>query len=411
MRTPKIRRKTYLDFLHTWQDRDLIKVLSGVRRSGKSTLLALFQQDLQAQGVQPQNIIAINFEMMEFEELTDYRKLQDYILSKVDKSQKNYVFLDEIQYVAQFEKVVDSLYVRECIDLYITGSNAFFLSGELATLLTGRYIEQHILPLSFQEFKQWHVENNPQISQLSNPDLYEMYLQSSFPYTLAISNQQESYDYLQAVYASIMFKDVIPRLKTSDVNALERVAKYLASVTGSAISINKIKNTFASSGVKISFETVKRYIQGLQDSLLFYRVAQFKVRGRELLQSSEKYYLVDVGLRRIMLPDANADQGHILENVIYLELLRRGYTVYVGRVDEYEIDFVAVDTMQNLAYYQVALDTLNEDTLARELRPLQKISDSYPKYLLTLDRIGADANYNGIVKMNALDWLLSKENR
>ena len=265
--------------------------------------------------------------------------------------------------------------------------------------------------MSFQEFKQWHSENNPAIQQLSNEVLYGMYIRSSFPYTLAISNQQESYDYLQTVYAGIMFKDVIPRLKTSDVNALERVAKYLASVTGSAISIKKIKNTFASSGVKISFETVKRYIQGLQDGLLFYRVAQFEVRGRELLQSSEKYYLVDVGLRRIMLPDANADQGHILENVIYLELLRRGYTVYVGRIDEYEIDFVAVDTMQNLAYYQVALDTLNEDTLARELRPLQKISDSYPKYLLTLDRIGADANYNGIVKMNALDWLLSKENR
>ena len=235
-----------------------------------------------------------------------------------------------------------------------------------------------------------------------------MYTRSSFPYTLAMTSQQETYDYLQAVYASVMFKDVIPRLNTADINSLERVARYLASVTGSPISINKIKNTFVSSGVKISFETVKRYIQGLQDSLLFYSAAQFKVRGRELLQSSEKYYLVDVGLRRIMLPDANADQGHILENVIYLELVRRGYTVYVGRVDEYEIDFVALDTLQNLTYYQVALETLSEETLTRELRPLQKISDSYPKYLLTLDTIGTEANYNGIVKMNALDWLLSE---
>ncbi|MFU8926908.1 ATP-binding protein [Acinetobacter puyangensis] len=408
MKTPYVRRDAYLQFLHTWQDRDLIKVLSGVRRSGKSTLLRLFQQDLLVQGIDPENIIVINFEFIEFEELTDYRKLHDYVLSKVDKTKKNYVFLDEIQHVDQFEKVADSLYVRDYIDLYITGSNAFFLSGELATLLTGRYIEQHILPLSFAEFTQWHTENNPIIQQLSNRDLYAMYIRSSFPYTLAMDTQQETYDYLQAVYASIMFKDVIPRLNTADVNSLERVAKYLASVTGSPISINKIKNSFASNHVKISFETVKRYIQGLQDSLLFYSVPQFKVRGRALLQSSEKYYLVDVGMRRIMLPDANADQGHILENVIYLELVRRGYKVYVGRVDEYEIDFVAVDTLQNLTYYQVVLETLNPDTLSRELRPLQKISDSYPKYLLTLDTIATEANYDGIVKMNALDWLLSK---
>ena len=254
MKTPKIRREAYLNFLHTWQERDVIKVLSGVRRSGKSTLLASFQQDLLAQGVQAENIIAINFELMEFEELTDYRKLHQYILAKVDQNKQNYVFLDEIQHVPQFEKVVDSLYVRDYIDLYITGSNAFFLSGELATLLTGRYIEQHILPLSFQEFKQWHVENNPIIQQLSNRDLYAMYIRSSFPYTLAMHSNQETYDYLQAVYASIMFKDVIPRLNTADVNSLERVAKYLASVTGSPISINKIKNTFVSSGVKISFD-------------------------------------------------------------------------------------------------------------------------------------------------------------
>ena len=402
-----IRRDAYLQFLHTWRDRDVIKVLSGVRRAGKSTLLTMFQQDLHAQGVQPENIIAINFEMLEFEALTDYHKLHDYVLSKVNQNTKNYIFLDDIQHVAQFEKVVDSLYVRDYIDLYITGSNAFFLSGELATLLTGRYIEQHILPLSFREFKQWHDVHNPAIQQLSLQNLYTMYNYSSFPYALTMHNQQERYDYLQSVYASIMFKDVIPRLNTADVNALERISRYLASVTGSIISINKIKNTFVSAGVKISFETVKRYIQGLQDSLLFYSAAQFKVRGRELLQSSEKYYLVDVGLRHIMLPDANADQGHILENVIYLELLRRGYTVYVGRVDEYEIDFVAVDTLQNLSYYQVALETLNEDTLARELRPLQKIADNYPKYLLTLDTIGTQANYNGIIKINALDWLLS----
>ncbi len=239
MRSANIRRDGYLKFLNTWQDRDVIKVLSGVRRSGKSTLLAMFQQDLKAQGVQAENIIAINFEFMEFEELTDYRKLHDYVLSKVDKSKKNYVFLDEIQHVTNFEKVVDSLYVRDYIDLYITGSNAFFLSGELATLLTGRYIEQHVLPLSFQEFKQWHIENNPIIQQLSNRDLYAMYTRSSFPYTLAMTSQQETYDYLQAVYASVMFKDVIPRLNTADINSLERVARYLASVTGSPISINK----------------------------------------------------------------------------------------------------------------------------------------------------------------------------
>ena len=210
-----IRRESYLKFLNTWKNRDLIKVLSGVRRSGKSTLLAMFQQDLKEQGVQDENIIAINFEYMEFEELTDYRKLHDYVLSKVDKNKKNYVFLDEIQHVQNFEKVVDSLYIRDYIDLYITGSNAFFLSGELATLLTGRYIEQHVLPLSFQEFKQWHTENNPTIQQLSNRDLYAMYTRSSFPYTLAMTNQQETYDYLQAVYASVMFRDGSGNLNNS----------------------------------------------------------------------------------------------------------------------------------------------------------------------------------------------------
>ncbi|MDR3191098.1 MAG: ATP-binding protein [Lactobacillaceae bacterium] len=400
-----VRREQYLDFLHRWREKDMIKVLSGVRRAGKSTLLELFKRDLREDGVLPQNIISINFELIEFEELTDYHKLHEYVLARVDETTMNYVFLDEIQHVEQFERAVDSLYIRDYIDLYITGSNAFFLSGELATLLTGRYVEQQILPLSFKEFKTWQQNHSVTGEAINDRDLYEMYTTSSFPYTLTIDNPTDKYAYLQAVFTTIVYKDVIQRLNAKDPDTLERIAKYLASATGTPISFNKIKNTFVSAGNKISFETIKRYVGGLQEGLLFYSARQFKIRGRQLLQNLDKYYLVDVGLRQILLPDANEDQGHILENVIYLELIRRGYKVFVGKIDDLEVDFVAVDRNQNLKYFQVSLNTLDENTLARELRSLQKINDTYPKYLLTMDTFGKTANYDGIIKMSALDWL------
>jgi predicted AAA+ superfamily ATPase len=402
-------RSEYLHFLEKWRGKEVVKVVSGVRRSGKSTLFKLFRKSLINEGVLDDHIIVYNFEDPKFRHLLEAYDLYDDVDAKIKDDNQYYVFFDEIQNVNSFEKVVDGLFIRENIDVYITGSNAYFLSGELATLLTGRYVQLDIFPLSFKEFYQWKTKNNDEFSLKTKNEVYVDYLNSSFPYVLQLKSSEEVVMYLQSIFSSIMYKDVIPRLNTTDTMALERVATLLASVTGTQVSINKIKNTFVSSGTKISFETVKKYIGGLSDSLLFYSARPFNIRGRELLKTSEKYYLVDPGLRRIMLPDANSDMGHILENVIFIELKRRGFDVFVGKVDNLEVDFVAIDKMQNIEYYQVSLDTLAETTLTRELKSLQAIQDSYPKYLLTLDTVTPEANYGGIKKMNALDWLLGKK--
>lgn len=399
-----VERSEYLNFLKRHQDKPLIKVVSGVRRAGKSTLFQLFRDYLTETGVSDEAIISINFEDMAYDSLRGARSLYDYLIKKIADKKKVYIFLDEIQHVENFERVVDSLFIKENVDLYITGSNAYFLSGEIATLLSGRYVELKMLPLSFSEFVEWKKQNE---DDQPNAQYFNEYLKSSMPYTLFTETDQEALEYLQGVYSTVVLNDIVARLNVSDVRVLERLIETLFSSVGSLVTVNKIKNTLVSKGTSISNKTVEKYLQGILDSLILYEAKRYDVHGRELLDTQSKYYVVDSGLRRLILRDHHQDFGHVLENIVYLELLRRGNKVYVGKVDRYEVDFVAINAKQEVSYYQVALTTLDEAVLKRELRSLQAIKDSYPKYLLTLDEYNKEANFNGIKKMNVLDWLLS----
>jgi len=399
-----VERSEYLNFLKRHQDKPLIKVVSGVRRAGKSTLFQLFRDYLTETGVSDEAIISINFEDMAYDSLRDARSLYDYLIKKIADKKKVYVFLDEIQHVENFERVVDSLFIKENVDLYITGSNAYFLSGEIATLLSGRYVELKMLPLSFSEFVEWKKQNE---DDQPNAQYFNEYLKSSMPYMLFTETDQEALEYLQGLYSTVVLNDIVARLNVSDVRVLERLIETLFSSVGSLVTVNKIKNTLVSKGTSISNKTVEKYLQGILDSLILYEAKRYDVHGRELLDTQSKYYVVDSGLRRLILRDHHQDFGHVLENIVYLELRRRGNKVYVGKVDRYEVDFVAINAKQEVSYYQVALTTLDEAVLKRELRSLQAIKDSYPKYLLTLDEYNKEANFNGIKKMNVLDWLLS----
>lgn len=396
-----IARPEYLDFLQRFRGRDLIKVVSGVRRCGKSTLFLLYRQWLLQHGVSSEQIITINFEDLAFESLCDYRALYQYITSRMLPDKMNYIFLDEIQHVPSFEKVVDSLFIKENADVYITGSNAYFMSGDLATLLTGRYVELSMLPLSFAEFCQG-VEGNQTL-----PEKYNAYIQnSSFPYALQFQDTPEAVEeYLSGIYNTILIKDTLRRMGSSDTMLMESLMKYLAANIGSLISPNKIANSLTSMGRKVDNKTIERYLQGLKDSLLIYQADRYDVRGKQLLKINAKYYLVDPAFRRLLVQDTGRDTGHILENIVYLELLRRGGKVYVGQLPKGEIDFV-VERSGKREYYQVAESTLQPEVLERELKPLKAIRDQYPKYLLTLDEITPEANYDGIQKQNVLQWLL-----
>ena len=398
-----IPRPEYLAFLQRYRDRALIKVVSGVRRCGKSTLFILFRKFLMQQGVEPAQIISINFEDLAYESLCEYHALYRYITERMLPDQMNYIFLDEIQHVPQFEKVVDSLFIKENTDVYITGSNAFFMSGELATLLTGRYVELAMLPLSFKEFCQGLKGN------MTLPAKYEAYVRNSaFPYALQFQDEPQAVEeYLTGIYNTILVKDTLQRLGSSDTMIVETLMRYLAANIGSLISPNKIANSLTSAGRKIDNKTVERYLQALKDSLLVYQAERFDVRGKQLLKINAKYYLVDPAFRRLLINDTGRDTGHILENIIYLELRRRGGKVYVGQLPRGEIDFV-VEKPGGREYYQVAESTMAPNVLERELKPLQQVRDQYPKYLLTLDEIAGEADYNGIRKQNALKWLLGE---
>ena len=411
----RIDRKEYLDFLVKSKDRQIIKVVSGVRRCGKSTLFEIYKDFLLENGVAKNQIISINFEDMDYEELTDYKKLYEYIKSKMIGDKKNYIFLDEIQHVDKFEKVVDSLFIKENTDLYITGSNAYFMSSELATLLSGRYIELKMLPLSFKEYYQAKLEYE-KMEQKENRTLktliqyYNEYIvNSSFPYTLQLdSNLKNIHEYLSGIYNSVLLKDIVARLKISDVMRLESVVKYIFDNIGNLTSLSKIANTLTSMGRKTDAKTIEKYIRGLTDSLLVHEVSRYNIKGKEFLSTLSKYYVADLGLRQMILGNRNIDMGHILENVIYLELLRRKGNVYVGQFDKNEIDFVVINSNE-IEYYQVALTVLDENTLKRELDAFKNIKDNYPKYLITLDDVMVNTDYDGIKVVNALEWLLFSE--
>lgn len=399
-----IERTEYLEWLIKWREKQIIKVVSGVRRCGKSTLFTIYRNWLAEQGIDDRQIISINFEDIEFEHLTDYRLLYEHIKQLLIPNKMNYIFLDEIQHVESFEKTVDSLFLKDNCDVYITGSNAYFMSGELATVLSGRYVELKMLPLSFKEFCSGIDE-----PMLTNAQKFNRYIENgSFPYIAKFNiTSKEAKDYLRDIYNSVLLKDIVARLKVSDITALENVTKFLLHNIGNMVSATKIANTLKTEGKGTDQKTVDKYIRGLSDSLMIYEAQRYNLKGKMFLKTNSKYYVVDVGLRNCLVKGSESDIGHILENVVFLELKRRGYDVYIGQLDENEIDFVAVDN-NDILYYQVSATTLDENTLKRELAPFKKVGDNYPKYLLTLDEAFSNVDYDGIKKKNVLDWLLGK---
>lgn len=398
-----INREEYLDELIRWKDKDLIKVVTGIRRCGKSTLFDLFIDYLKTSGVKSNQIIHINLEDADYD-FKDYKELYHFINDKIVSEDNFYVFLDEVQNVPGFQRAVDSLYIKKNVDVYITGSNAYILSGELATLLSGRYIEIKMLPLSFKEYISAFDNNNYQ-------QLFLDYMRNGgMPGNINIlkSNVNDLDKYLDGIFSTIVYKDIMARNNITDKLLLESVIKYIFDSIGSPISIKKISDTLTSKGISTSNHTVENYITALLESFLIYKAERFDVKGKNLLARDYKYYVVDSGLRSYLLgKKADSDMGHILENIVYLELLRRGYKVYVGKVDDLEVDFVA-ENRDGLRYYQVALTVRDEKVLERELRSLQKTGDHYPKTLLTLD-MDLETDYDGIRKVNVVDWLLSDE--
>ncbi len=396
-----IIRETYLNKLNKYRDKKLIKVITGIRRSGKSTLMSLYQQQLMKSGVDANQIISINFEDYDNYDLLEPKTLYAYLKEKmIDSSKKFYVFLDEIQQVESFERIMDSLYIRDNVDLYVTGSNAKLLSGELSTLLSGRYVEIMVLPLSFKEYVS--AFDQP----INHKALYNKYIQfGSLPYVLDLDDDEDVIKgYLRGVFSTVVLKDIVARKKIADVMMLESVIRFLFDAVGSIISIKKISDSLTSAGRKISSHTVESYISGLVESYVLYPVKRYDIKGKQHLKTLEKYYIADLGLRYLQLGNRGVDLGHLLENVVYFELLRRGYDVYIGKVDAYEIDFIAVSQTETL-YYQVALTVKDKETLERELRPLRAVSDHFPKCILTLDD-EMEVNYDGIRIINAIDFLL-----
>lgn len=400
-----IDRKEYLDTLLSWKDQKVIKVITGIRRCGKSTLLKMFQELLIKDGNEPRQIISINFEEMENDNLLNYQELYKYIKERIIENKKMYIFLDEIQNVEFYEKVVDSLYVKDNIDIYMTGSNSYLFSGQLATYLSGRYIEISILPLSFKEF--YSVTNNDKEAS------FKRYMDiGGFPFINQSSlNDNQLNMYMEGIYNTVIVKDIEERLNrketnenVTDVALLKSISKYLSSVIGSPVSIRSIANYFISNERKISPNTVSSYIDALCESYLFYKVDTMNITGKEVLKSNKKYYIVDTGIRNYILPKQTYDLGFTIENIVYLELLRRDYIVNVGKVNNYEIDFIAKKD-KAYTYFQVTASMIDENTFKREIRPLQNINDNYKKIILTLDRF-TPGNYEGIEVINVIDWLL-----
>ena len=405
-----VERKEYLEQLAQWKDEQVIKVITGIRRCGKSTLLLQYQTWLKANGVSADQIVSVNFEELEYEELLDYRKLYEYLKNHLCVGKKTYIFLDEIQKVTAFEKVVDSLYVKPDIDIYITGSNAYMLSSDLATLLTVRYVEIKMLPLSFKEFLDITALDAEQ-------GLAEYLRDGGLPYIAVMNRTSEKVEtYLEGIYNTVIVKDIEdrqarkesepPKRKITDITLLKTIAKYLASVVGNAVSIRSITNYLTSNGRKLSPNTVSDYVDALIESFIFYPAERFDIVGKQLLKANRKLYIVDLGLRNYILPRQNYDLGFSLENIVYFELLRRGYRVMIGKVGNTEVDFVA-ERKSTYSYIQVTADMTAKETFERELKPLSNIRDNYEKIILTADRF-TPGNYNGIQVKYLPDWLLGK---
>lgn len=405
-----VQRKEYLEKLIEWKDDDVIKVVTGIRRCGKSTLLMQYQAYLKSIGIEENQIIAVNFEELEYEELCDYKKLYAYIKDRLVADKITYIFLDEIQKVPSFEKVVDSLYVKPNIDIYITGSNAYMLSGDLATLLTGRYVEISMLPLSFSEYME--------LSDKDKESAFADYIKyGGLPFVATMDRTDDKVDtYLEGIYNTVIVKDIEDRQKRQESNSdkrkindiplLKTIAKYLSSVIGSPVSLRGITNYLVSSGRKISANTVSNYVNALIESFIFYPAERFDIVGKQLLQANKKYYMVDLGIRNHILPRKYYDLGFSVENIVFFELLRRGCKVTIGKYQENEVDFVA-EKRGEFTYIQVTADMVSESTFDREMKPLYAIQDNYEKIVLTLDKLTV-GNYDGIKVVNVIDWLLNK---
>lgn len=396
-----IERKETLEDLISFKDKNLIKVVTGIRRCGKSTIFEMFQNFLKEHDVEEEQIINVNLEDGDFREIRTSKELYDYVENRLIKDKKNYVFLDEVQQINNFQEGVDWLYSKKNVDLYITGSNAFLLSGELATLLSGRYVEIKMQPLSFKEYTSAY----PQNTNIS--ELYMNYLQnSSFPGTLELERKKDIRAYLEGIYNTILLKDIVTRKKISDLSMLQSVVEFIFDNIGNLYSSTKIANAMTSSGRKISVPTVESYLSALADSFIVYKVGRYDVKGKQYLATGSKYYVADIGLRYFLLGTRSTDLGHILENIVYLELLRRGYEVYVGKVGDAEVDFIAVNE-EGVSYYQVSQTVMEEETLKRELASLEAIKDHNPKYLPTMDYTPL-TSYNGIKQINVLKWLMKE---
>ena len=395
-----IERKEYLDFLIKLRDQHIIKVVTGIRRCGKSTLFELYKNYLLNNEVDSSQIIDINFEDPKYFELEDWKVLYDYIDNRLLSEKMNYIFLDEIQNVTNFEKVVNGLFIKKNVDLYITGSNSYMLSSELATYLTGRYMQIHMLPLSFKEYMGSSLDKN----ELKN---YEKYIEfGGFPYITNLNNDSTLIrNYLDGIYNTVLMKDVVSRGKINDTMILESLVKFIFDNIGNLVSTKKISDTLKSNGRSNSVNTIENYLSCLLDSYIIYKISRYDIRGREYLKTGDKYYVCDLGLRNYLLGEVR-DRGSILENLIFLELKRRGYQIYIGKNDDKEVDFV-VKNEDGLKYIQVSESVRDKVTLEREISALDSIEDHYPKYLITLDY--DKANYNGIKQISAIDFLLGRD--
>lgn len=397
-----IAREHYLKKLRKLRDQNVIKVITGIRRSGKSTLFKQFQDELRASGVASRNIIALNLEELENASLLDPHLLNDYIMRLIDPSEQYYVFLDEIQNVPNFEKLVDSLFVKDFIDVYITGSNAYMLSGDLATVLSGRYIEISILPFSFAEFAKSYTDT-------PKAEIFADYFEyGGFPEVANfIQNgaKSEVSDYLDGIYKTVLEKDVRRRREIRSDFDFTNVLKFIMDNIGSPLSPNNIANTLTANGNAVNRLTVESYLTALTDSFVLYEANRYDIKGKKLLQTLGKYYSVDIGLsRNILDKNLKADRGRLLENIVYLELLRRNKTVQVGKNNDREVDFVTTSHNGTIRYYQVAETILGQETRERELSSLRNIRDHNQKVVLTLDI--SEESYDGIRQLYLLDWLL-----
>jgi len=401
-----INRQNYIQQLEKLKDKHIIKVITGLRRSGKSTLFEIFIQQILASGVSARNIQQYNFEKPIYPQEYTWRDIYKDILAKTDKDNMNYIFLDEPQQISEFERLIDALYVERYIDLYVTGSNAYFLSGDLATLLSGRYITIHILPFSFAEFCESQKDTTLNKYELFNHYLYE----TSLPQGVFLRNQGTDIQnmYIQDVYNTIVEKDIRQRYTIQNSRSFDNLSKFLMGAIGSVVSPSNISKAMKQDRQDIHHNTVEKYIEYLVSAYVFYQVNRFDIKGKQQLATQEKYYLVDIGFRNLKLGKFQyQDVGHILENIVYLELNRRGYQIWIGKIGEYEVDFIVKNALNKFEYYQVAWSITDPKTAEREIRPLKSISDNYPKYILSTDIITAEIE--GIEHINIVDWLLKKE--